>query len=88
MEILYARVGGIDVHKKQVTVTARTPDPGRSARRQTTRTFRTFYGELLQMASWLVHERGVTHVAMESTGPYWGSTSDTQIGNPSGRMTA
>jgi transposase len=64
-------VGGIDVHKKQVTVTARTPDPGRAARRQTTRTFRTFYGELLQMASWLVHERGVTHVAMESTGPYW-----------------
>jgi transposase len=23
------------------------------------------------MASWLVRERGVTHVAMESTGPYW-----------------
>jgi transposase len=23
------------------------------------------------MASWLVVERGVTHVAMESTGPYW-----------------
>jgi transposase len=65
-------VGGIDVHKKQVTVTARTPDPKHAgARWQTTRTFRTFYGDLLAMASWLVHERGVTHVAMESTGPYW-----------------
>jgi transposase len=71
LEILYTHVGGIDVHKKQVTVTARTPDPGRAARWQSTRTFRTFYGDLLEMASWLVHERGVTHVAMESTGPYW-----------------
>ena len=70
MEILYSHVGGIDVHKKQVTVTARTPDPKEPARWQTTRTFRTFYADLLAMASWLV-ERGVTHVAMESTGPYW-----------------
>jgi transposase len=71
LEILYTHVGGIDVHKKQVTVTARTPDPKRAAARwQTTRTFRTFYADLLAMASWLVHERGVTHVAMESTGPY------------------
>jgi hypothetical protein len=72
LEILYTHVGGIDVHKKQITVTARTPDPKRVGTRwQTTRTFRTFYGDLLAMASWLVHERGVTHVAMESTGPYW-----------------
>jgi transposase len=71
LEILYTHVGGVDVHKKQVTVTARTPDPKRSARWQTTRTFRTFYGDLLTMASWLISDRGVTHVAMESTGPYW-----------------
>jgi transposase len=72
LEILYSHAGGIDVHKKRVTVTARTPDetkPGR--RRETTRTFRTFYADLLAMARWLVLERGVTHVAMESTGPYW-----------------
>jgi transposase len=68
---LYTHVGGIDVHKKQITVTARTPDPKRAARQETTRTFRTFYGDLLAMASWLVLERGVTHVAMESTGAYW-----------------
>lgn len=71
LEILFTHVGGIDVHKKQVTVTARTPDPKRAVRWQTTRTFGTFYADLLSMASWLVHERGVTHVAMESTGPYW-----------------
>lgn len=71
MEILYTHVAGIDVHKKQVTVTVRTPDPKhRRARWQTTRTFRTFYGDLLAMAKWF-GERGVTHTAMESTGPYW-----------------
>lgn len=32
LEILYTHVGGIDVHKKQITVTARTPDPKRAAR--------------------------------------------------------
>lgn len=71
MEILYTHVGGVDVHKKQVTVTARVPDPRRAGRREITRTFRAFYGDLLAMASWLVIERGVRQVAMESTGPYW-----------------
>jgi transposase len=71
LEILYPYVGGIDVHKKQVTVTARTPHERGGRRRETTRTFRTFYGQLLEMASWLVVEQGVTHVAMESTGAYW-----------------
>jgi transposase len=71
MEILYPYVGGVDVHKRQVTVTARTPGPQGGSRQETTRTFRTFYGDLLAMARWLVVERGVTHVAMESTGPYW-----------------
>jgi transposase len=52
-------------------VTVRTPDPGGAARREKTRTFRTFYGELLAMASWVVAECGVTQVAMESTGAYW-----------------
>lgn len=70
MDVLYSHVAGIDVHKKQVTVTVRTPDPQRPVRREKTRTFRTFYAELLAMASWLV-ECGVTRVAMESTGPYW-----------------
>jgi transposase len=73
LEVLYLRVAGLDVHKKRVTVTARVPGEGRSGGRQreTTRTFRTFYGDLLAMARWLVDTCGVTHVAMESTGVYW-----------------
>jgi len=70
LDVLYSHVAGIDVHKKQVTVTARTPDPRRPVRREKTRTFRTFYADLLAMGSWLV-ELEVTRVAMESTGPYW-----------------
>jgi transposase len=34
------------------------------------RTFRTFSGDLHELANWL-HEVGITTVAMESTGVYW-----------------
>jgi transposase len=71
LEILYPHVAGIDVHKKQVTVTVRTPYEKRPGRWQSTRTFRSFYGQLLEMAAWLIDERGVRQVAMESTGVYW-----------------
>lgn len=71
MESLYPYVGAVDVHKRQVTVTACAPHLGDGARWETTRTFRRFSGWPLAMARWLVVEWGVTHVAMESTGPYW-----------------
>jgi transposase len=72
LEIVYSHVGGIDVHKKRVTVTVRLPGVKVAGqRREQTRTFPTFYGDLLAMARWLVVEQAVTHVAMESTGPYW-----------------
>lgn len=64
MEAVYERCCGLDVHKRTVTACAITPE-GRE-----TRTFGTTTGELLQLADWLV-ARGVTHVAMESTGVYW-----------------
>lgn len=70
MDVVYTHVAGIDVHKKQVTVTVRTPDPRRPVQREKTRTFRTFYADLLAMGSWLA-ECGVTRTAMESTGAYW-----------------
>ncbi|KAA0015717.1 IS110 family transposase [Antrihabitans cavernicola] len=73
MEILFSRVAGIDVHKRQVTVAVRAPDSessGGEARIQRVRRFATFYGALLEMAEWLRAER-VTHVAMEATGVYW-----------------
>lgn len=69
MEVMYWQVAGIDVHKKQVTVTVRTTAAD-GQRRQQTRRFHTFYSSLQEMAAWL-REQGVTKVAMEATGVYW-----------------
>ncbi|KZF06685.1 hypothetical protein A2J03_24110 [Rhodococcus sp. EPR-157] len=73
MEIVFSKVAGIDVHKRQVTVAVRVPegeaDSGQK-RTQRVRRFATFYGALLEMAQWLRAEQ-VTHVAMEATGVYW-----------------
>ena len=74
MEIVFSRVAGIDVHKRQVTVAVRVPDDagdsGGEPRAQKVRRFATFYGALIEMAEWLRAEQ-VTHVAMEATGVYW-----------------
>ncbi len=64
MRVLYPRCCGIDVHKKSVVACVITPE-GRE-----TRTFGTMTADLLELADWLL-EKGVTHVAMESTGVYW-----------------
>lgn len=64
MEILYSRCCGLDVHQKTVVACLITPE-GKEVR-----TFNTITGDLLQMAGWVV-ARGVTHIAMESTGVYW-----------------
>ena len=64
MDTFHQRCCGLDVHKKTVMACVMTPE-GRE-----TRTFRTMTGELLALADWL-KERGVVHVAMESTGVYW-----------------
>jgi len=71
LDVVFSHVAGIDVHKRQVTVAVRTPDPRRpGGRREQTRTFRTFYADLLVMAGWLAGH-GVTRAAMEATGAYW-----------------
>lgn len=71
MEIMYERVAGIDVGKKEIAVTVRVPGQGPGAPRvQQTRKYKTFYPVLAQMVAWLVGN-GVTHVTMESTGVYW-----------------
>ncbi|MFO0928382.1 MAG: IS110 family transposase [Gemmataceae bacterium] len=69
MDTLYPRCAGIDVHKANVVVCVRCADrPGKAG--EEVQTFSTLTGDLLTLASWLT-ERGVTHVAMESTGVYW-----------------
>jgi transposase len=74
MEVVFSRVAGIDVHKRQVTVAVRVPDDvgssGGEPRAQKVRRFSTFYGALVEMAEWLRAEQ-VTYVAMEATGVYW-----------------
>ena len=64
MEILYSRCCGLDVHQKTIVACVRTPEG------KETRTFKTMTAGLLEFADWLA-AKGVTHVAMESTGVYW-----------------
>lgn len=56
---------GLDVHKKVVVATIDGEDI-----RKETREFSTITSSLKEMSNWLM-ERGITHVAMESTGVYW-----------------
>jgi transposase len=62
MDVIVDRCAGLDVHKKTVIATVRSPD-GRG-RRQETREFATFTGRLVELRDWLVAE-DVTQVAME-----------------------
>ena len=64
MDTLYTHTAGIDIGKREIVCSVRTPQ------RRQTRTFGRMTGPLLEMADWLV-EHAVTHVAMESTGVYW-----------------
>ncbi len=70
MEIIYPRVAGIDVGKREIAVAVRTPGDVPGQRRQQIRKFKTYYQVLRQMVAWLV-EQGVTDVTMEATGVYW-----------------
>jgi len=64
LDKLYPRCGGLDVHKDSVWACARVD--GKSF----TEKFGTSSKELLRLGDWLV-DKGVTIVAMESTGVYW-----------------
>lgn len=70
MEVLFDRVGGLDVHRDQVTACVRVPRPSGRSRSSTVAEFATTAGGLADLASWLA-EAGVSHVAMEATGIYW-----------------
>jgi transposase len=70
VEIIYERVGAIDVGKKVIVVAVRTPGERPGKRGQEVRKFAIYYRTLVEMVAWLVAE-GVTHVSMEATGVYW-----------------
>jgi transposase len=69
MDVLIERVAGIDIGKRAMAVTVRTPQ-GARGRRSQTRTFGTTTAQVLEVADWLVAER-VSVVAMEATSDYW-----------------
>lgn len=69
MDTIFQNVAGLDVHKKTIVACARrVNDRGKTA--EEVRTFGTMTSDLLGLADWL-QSRGVTHVAMESTGVLW-----------------
>lgn len=70
MDVVNARCAGLDVHKATVVACARVPSPEGGERRGETKTFATTTGGLTELSDWLI-ARGITHVAMESTGVYW-----------------
>src|SRR6266496_6848413 len=69
MDIMYERCCGLDVHKKTVVACVLVPGSGRQPTKEI-RTFGTMTADLLELGDWLA-AKGVTHVALESTGVYW-----------------
>lgn len=70
MDVVAARVAGLDVHRDTVVATVRIAGKGRARARVETRTFSTMGADLLALGDWL-QACGVTLVGMESTGVYW-----------------
>ncbi len=64
-EIIIDKGCGLDVHKETVVGCVMG-----SGIKKEIRTFSTMTEDLFRLKSWL-SEKGITHVAMESTGPYW-----------------
>lgn len=69
MEPIIERCAGVDVGQAIVVACVLVGGPHQRTRKEV-RTFRTVTKELLAMRDWF-SEKGVTHVAMESTGVYW-----------------
>jgi transposase len=69
MDVLIERCAGVDIGKRTVAVTVRTPD-GKGGRRQETRTFGTVTRQVLELRDWLVAER-VSVAAMEAASDDW-----------------
>lgn len=69
MDVMIERCAGLDVHKRTVVATVRSPGAA-GKRRSVTQSFSTTTAGLQALEGWLTTEQ-VSHVAMESTGVYW-----------------
>ena len=70
MEVKYERCCGIDVHKKTVVACVIVPGAKRGEVEKETQTYATMADDLGALGRWL-QTKGVTHIALESTGVYW-----------------
>jgi transposase len=68
MRVLYERCCGLDIHKASVAACALVSEKGKT--KDETRRFGTMRADLVELAGWL-QQKGIRHVAMESTGVYW-----------------
>lgn len=87
MAVVFDRVAGIDIGKKELAACVRAPT-GDGRFRSRTRTFSTMTEGLLELADWLEAEQ-VHTVAMEATATYWKpvfylleDSFDTRLVNP------
>ena len=69
MDVVYRCCAGLDVHKQTVECAVRRLMENGTVQVEI-RQFGTMTDDLLEMVNWL-KARGVTHVAMESTGVFW-----------------
>ena len=70
MQVRFPHSAGLDVHKASVVANIITGQDEKGNHVYEGKRFGTMTRDLLQLADWL-QERGITHVAMESTGEYW-----------------
>lgn len=70
LQALYARVCGLDLHKKLIVACVRILNAQDGTVQSTLRKFGTMTADLMELRQWLTDQK-VTHVAMESTGIYW-----------------
>src|SRR5579862_8550442 len=66
----FAHSAGLDVHKKSVVAAVISGYDEKGRELYETHSFGTTTHDILEMAAWL-EERGIDHVALESTGEYW-----------------
>jgi transposase len=69
MQALTTHVAGLDIHQRSIVVCVMIGDADQQPAIET-RTFPTMTRDLYEVMHWL-EEKGVTHIAMESTGIYW-----------------
>lgn len=68
MRVVYERCCGLDIHKASIAACALISEKGKTEEHH--RRFGTMTADLRELAGWL-EQKGIRHVAMESTGVYW-----------------